>query len=55
VQPDAHLPEVVEATRAPGRFAGRLNCRQQKCSQDADDRDDHQQLNERKPAQYHPR
>ena len=46
----AELPKIVRALRPPGRFAGRLNGRQQQRDQDADDRDHHQQLDERKAA-----
>jgi hypothetical protein len=35
---------------APGRFAGRLNRRQQECHENANDRDDYQQLDEREAA-----
>jgi hypothetical protein len=47
VQPDADLLQVVVATGSPRRFAGSLHGRQQQCDQDADDCDDHQQLDER--------
>ena len=43
---EADLLEVVGALREPGRLAGRLHRRQQQRDQDADDRDDHQQLDQ---------
>ena len=40
------LLEVVLALRDPRRLAGRLHRRQQQRDQDADDRDDHQKLDQ---------
>ena len=45
-QPD--LLHVVGARAAPRRFAGSLHRRQQQRDQHADDRDHHQQLDQRK-------
>ena len=44
----ANLAHVVRACRPPPRLAGRIDGRQQQADQDADDRDHHQQLDERK-------
>ena len=44
------LLEVVLALHPPGRFAGSLHRRQEQCHQDADDGDDDEQLNQRKPT-----
>src|SRR5207244_10622833 len=49
VQGDPDLFKVVDALGAPSRFACRLDGRQQKGDEDADDRDDHEQLDEREP------
>ena len=43
----AKVLEIVYTLRPPRGFAGGLDCRQQQCDQDADDRDHHQQLDER--------
>jgi hypothetical protein len=40
--------EIVAAAAATGRFARRLNGGQQQCYQDPDDRDHHEQFDERK-------
>ena len=45
---ETNLLEIVLALIAARRFAGRLNRRQQKCHQDADDRDHDQHFDERK-------
>ena len=42
------LPEMVFALGATGRLARRLNCRKQQRHENADDRDDNQQLDQRK-------
>ena len=47
VQGDAELLQVVDALRAAGRLARRLHGRQQQGDQDGDDRDHHQQLDQR--------
>ena len=44
-QPD--LLQVVGAVQAAGGFAGRLHRRQQQPDQNADDRDDHEQFDQR--------
>jgi hypothetical protein len=46
VQRQANLLEIVAARHAPRCFAGVLNGWQQQCHQYADDRDDHQQLDQ---------
>ena len=46
----AELLEIVLALAAAGRFAGRLNRRQQQGDEDADDGDHDQQLNQSKSA-----
>ena len=43
-----HLLEIVGALRPPRRFARGLNRRQQQRHQHADDRDHHEQFDERK-------
>ena len=48
--PQADLLEVVLALRRAGRFACGLHRREKQRDQNADDRDDHQQFNEREPA-----
>ena len=48
VHGDAELLEVVDALGAAGRFAGRLNRRQQQRHQDANNGDHHQELDEGK-------
>ena len=45
------LPEVVFALHQPGSLAGRLHRRQQQRNQNPDDRNDHQQLDQRKTAE----
>ena len=45
-QPD--LVQVITAGNASGRLTRRLDCRQQQRDQDADDRNHHQQFDERK-------
>lgn len=47
-QGDADLPEIIAALQPPGRFARGLDRRQQQPDQQADDRDYHQQFDERK-------
>jgi hypothetical protein len=47
VQRERQILEVVLALRAAGRFAGGLDGRQQQCDEDANDRDDDQELDER--------
>jgi hypothetical protein len=42
------LPDVVGTARSAGRFARRLDSRQQQRDEHADDRDHDQQLNQRK-------
>jgi hypothetical protein len=44
---DSNLAEIALALRAPRGLAGRLDCGQQKCNQDSDDRDHDQEFNER--------
>jgi len=44
----ADLVKIIDALRPPGRFARRLNRRQQQRNQDADDRDHDEQLDEGK-------
>ena len=46
LQGHAQLPEIVLAMGAPGRFAGRLDGRQEQADQDADDGDHHQQFDQ---------
>ena len=50
VDGQADLLEVVDALRPPGRLAGRLHGGQQQGDQDRDDRDHHQELDEREAA-----
>jgi hypothetical protein len=50
VERQTDLLEVVAALHSPGRLARRLHGRQQHRDQDADDRDDHEELNQRKAA-----
>ena len=50
VDPQANLLEVVAAAHAASRFSSCLNCWQKEADQDADDRDDHQQLDQRKTS-----
>ena len=45
---NADLLDLVLAVRPPSRLAGRLDRRQQERHEDADDRNDHQQLDKRK-------
>jgi hypothetical protein len=49
----ADLAEIIPALTPPGGFSGGLNRRQQQRDQDADDRDDNKQLDERKSAATH--
>jgi hypothetical protein len=51
----SELPHVVDALRAASGFAGGLNCRQQQGDQDANDRDDDEQFDERKTGATAPR
>ena len=44
VQGDADLLEIVAALHSPGSLASGLHGRKQQRDQDADDRDDHKQL-----------
>ena len=55
VQGQADLLQVVDALRPPGRLAGGLDGGQQQRDQDRDDRDHHQQLDQREagPASVH--
>jgi hypothetical protein len=48
LQRNPQLLHVVPTLRPTGRFARRLNGREQQCDQDADDGDNHQQLDQRK-------
>ncbi len=50
----ADLLEVVDALGAPGRLAGRLHRRQQERDQHGDDRDHHQQLDQRETTRASP-
>src|SRR5688572_20082382 len=50
---DPELPEIVRAARSPSRLARRLDRRQQQRNQRADDRNHHQQLDQRKTARSH--
>lgn len=50
LQGDAQLFEVVGALEAPARFAGGLDGRQQERNQDANNRDDDQQFDQREAA-----
>jgi hypothetical protein len=50
VQRKAELLQVADTLRAPGGFARRLNGREQQRHQDADDRDDDEQLDQCKPC-----
>ena len=47
VRGQGDLLEIVRALHPPRRLAGRLHGGQQQCDQDADDGDDHEQLDER--------
>ena len=47
VQRQTDLLQVVAALHPPRRFAHRLHRRQQQCDQDADDRDDNEQFDQR--------
>ena len=49
VQGEADLLEVIRALGAASRLASCLHRGQQKSDEDGDDRDDHQELDERKP------
>ena len=44
----ADLPQIVAAMRSPGRFPRALHRRHEQGNEDADDRHDYQQLDERK-------
>jgi hypothetical protein len=44
---NAKLPQIVAALRPASRFTRRLNGGEQQTHQDADDSDDHEQLDER--------
>jgi hypothetical protein len=46
------LLEVVAATHSPRCLARRLDSRQKKSNEYADDRDDHQQLDEREGSMF---
>jgi hypothetical protein len=48
MQRQPKLPEVAFATHATRRFPGLLNGGQEQRNEDADNRDHHEQLNERK-------
>jgi hypothetical protein len=48
VKGQANLFQVIGALHAPRRFPSRLHCWQQESDQDANDRNHHQQLNQRK-------
>jgi len=48
VQRHRQLLDIVRAAHSPGRFPRRLHGRQQQAHQDADDRNDHQQLDQGK-------
>ena len=45
---EGKLPEVVDALTSPSGLARGLNCRQEQCHEDANNGDDHKQLDERK-------
>ena len=47
VQGQADLLEIIQATRPVGGFAHLLNRRQQETDKDSDDRDHHQQFDQR--------
>ncbi len=47
---ETHLFDVVDTLGAAGGLASGLDRRQQQADQHADDRDDHQQLNEREAS-----
>ena len=47
MQGEPDLLQVVHALDPPRRLAGRLNGRQQQGDQDGDDRDHHQELDQR--------
>ena len=50
MQGQADLLQIVAALHAVRGFPDLLDGRQQQADQDGDDRDHHQQLNEREPA-----
>src|SRR5207245_2759123 len=52
VNPLAYLGQVILAAAACRRFADLLDGRQQQADQDGDDRDDHQQLDQREAAPF---
>jgi hypothetical protein len=47
----AELPQVVRAAAPPRRLAGALDGREQETDEHRDDRDDHEQLDQRKSGQ----
>ncbi len=47
VQGQTDLLEIILALRLTGRFTGLLHCGQQQGDQDCDDRNDHQQFDQR--------
>jgi hypothetical protein len=47
---ETDLLEIIAAGRSSARFAGSLDRRQEKPDEGTDDRDHHEQLDERKPA-----
>ena len=53
VQGEADLLEVVDALGTPGRLARRLHGGQQQGDQHGDDRDDHQQFDQREASTFH--
>lgn len=53
VEGQAHLLQIVLALGAAGRFPRLLDCGQEQSDQDRDDRNDHQQLNQRKSTTTH--
>jgi hypothetical protein len=52
VRRQAELLEIVRALGTPGRFSGGLNRRKEESDEDADDRDDHQQLDQGETASF---
>ena len=52
VQGQPELLHVVGALHSAGRLARGLDRRQQQRDQNADDRDDHEQLHEREPSRW---
>jgi hypothetical protein len=55
VNGNAELLQIIPALRAAGGFARLLDGRQQQGNQDRDNRDHHQQLNERERSEPVPR